>query len=278
MATGESTLTIRMYCRACALGLTAALAAPGPVLAGAPAAGGGVRYVEGKASNPSSGQLMYIESHWITGEGGQMSRLVLYRCPDGKPFARKIIHANGNAQSPDFELDEALTGYREGVRGQGDKRTVYVRDKKTADERTAALKTSPMPVIDAGFDAYIRVHWDKLGKDGSDTLPFLIPSRLGSMNFSVKRLPDTTINGRAARLYELGLSNWIGFALPHLHVAYDANTRELLSFEGIANIRGSSGSNVKVKIVFDPSKDKRAEQADLDAAGKLALDGRCTIL
>jgi hypothetical protein len=60
-------------------------------------------------------------------------------------------------------------------------------------------------------------------------------------------------------------------------VAYDASTRQLLSFNGMANVRSSSGKNVEAKILFDPSKDREATQADFDAADKAALDGQCTI-
>jgi hypothetical protein len=264
-----------LHRHACAFVLTLALAATGAAAADAPTAAGAVHYLEAKAS-ASDGHLMYTESHWIYDDGGNPSRLVLYRCPDGKPFARKNLHDDGSAQAPNFELDDGRTGYKEGVRKAGGKREVFVRDSKNAKERTAVLDTSPTPVIDAGFDAYIRAHWDSMSKDG-DTLPFLVPSRLGTLSFRVKRQGDTQIEGHAARQYRLSLDSMIGFALPHLDVAYDAKTHELLSFDGIANIRSSSGKNVSAKILFDPSKNKDVARADLDAAAKAPLDGQCKI-
>jgi hypothetical protein len=264
-----------LHRRACALGLTLTLLATSALASGAPTGSDAVHYVEGKAY-ATDGHLMYTESHWLFDNGGNPSRLVLYRCPDGKPFARKTLHDDGSAQAPDFVLDDARGGYREGVRSSGGTRTVFVRDSANAKERTAALKTSPMPVIDAGFDAYIRDHWDTIGKDGN-TLPFLVPSRLGTLSFKVKRQDDVQINGHAARVFRLSLDSMIGFALPHLDVAYDTKTHELLSFTGIANIRSSNGKNVDAKIVFDPSKDKDVSRADLDAATKAPLDGQCKI-
>ena len=264
-----------LHRRACALGLTLGLVATAVAAGGAPTGSDTVRYVEGKAS-ASDGHLMYTESHWIYDDDGNPSRLVLYRCPDGKPFAHKTLHDDGSAQAPDFELDDGRTGYQEGVRSAGGKREVFVRDDKNAKERTATLNTSPMPVIDAGFDAYIRTHWDSMSK-GGDSLPFLVPSRLGTLGFKVKRQSDTQVDGHAARQYRLSLDSMIGFALPHLDVVYDAKTHELLSFDGIANIRSSSGKNVNAKILFDPSKNKDVSRTDLDAAAKAALDGQCKI-
>lgn len=261
---------------ACALGLTLTLAAACTATAASPTSTG-VNYFEGKAMNPSSGKLMYIEAHWVYDDDGDASRLVLYRCPDGKPFARKTIHAHGHPQAPDFALDDGRTGYQEGVRSEAGKRIVYVRNREGARERTAPLETPPMPVIDAGFDAYIRSHWESLGHNGSDTIPFLIPSRLGTLSFKVKRMDDAQIDGRDARVFQLGLASWIGFALPHINVAYDAKTRELLRFSGIANVQGSAGDNVKARISFDPSQDKKVSRADVDVASKTALDGQCQI-
>ena len=74
--------------------------------------------------------------------------------------------------------------------------------------------------------------------------------RLGALDFKVRRLDDAVVEGRPARRYRLGLASWIGFALPHIDVAYDARTRELLRFVGLANIRGSNGDNVRARIVF----------------------------
>lgn len=262
--------------RACALGLTLTLAAACASAVAAPTAGE-VHYFQGNATSPTDGKLMYVEAHWGYDEGGDASRLVLYRCPDGTPFARKITHDHGHPQAPDFALEDGRSGYREGVRSEGGKRIVYVRDRAGAKERTASLETSPMPVIDAGFDAYVRSHWISLGENGSDTIPFVIPSRLGTLKFKLKRMQDATLGGRSARQYQLGLASWIGFALPHINVAYDAKTRELLRFNGIANIHASNGDNVKAQIVFDPGTDKQVDRSEVDAASKIALNGRCHI-
>lgn len=256
--------------------LTVALALGDVAAAAAPTPADGIRYVEAKALAPD-GHAMYLESHWTYSDHGNPSRLVLYRCPDGKPFARKTLADDGNAQAPDFELEDARSGYREGVRRAGNQRIVFVKRDANSAEHTATLKTSPMPVIDAGFDAYIRNHWDTLGTNGSESLPFLVPSRLSALNLSVKREADTHISGREARQYRLGLDSFISFALPHLSVAYDARTRELLSFSGFVNIRSSTGKNVTANVEFDPATSRDASSAERVAAASAPLNGRCAI-
>lgn len=266
----------RLRC-ACALALTLASAFASSTTAQTPASSSAVHYFEGKAYHPSGSQLMYVEAHWVADKHTHPSRLVLYRCPDGKPFARKRIQETGSPQAPDFVLNDGRTGYQEGVRSEGDKRIVFVRKKRSAAEKTTPLDTSPMPVVDGGFDDYIRAHWDELGTNISKTIPFVIPSRLDTLKFNVKREADTTVEGRNARHYRLSLDSWIGFALPHIDVDYDASTRELLRFDGMANIHASDGDNIEARIVFDPDTDKNVSKADMAAAEKAPLDGECHI-
>ncbi len=270
-------MTIAPLLAARAAILTLLLGSAGAAAADTPTPTGGIRQFEGSAYATGDGHLMYRESHWLFDDAQGPGRLVLYRCPDGHPFARKLLHDDGNAQAPDFELVDGRTGYREGVRRAREGRVVFVRKSAAADERSAPLGTTPLPVIDAGFDAWIRSHWDRLGRGDSDTVPFVIPSRLGTLKFSIKRIDDATVAGRAARQYRLSLASWVGFALPHIDLAYDTRSRVLLRFVGIANIHASDGDNVRARIVFDPTQEHVATPAELDQARQAPLDGRCPI-
>lgn len=271
-------MTIAPLPAARAAALTLLLGCAGTALADTPTPIGGIRQLEGRALATGDGHLMYRESHWLFDDAQGPGRLVLYRCPDGRPFARKLLHEDGSAQAPDFELVDGRTGYREGVRqAAGGGREVFVLKSAAAGERSAPLDTTPLPVIDAGFDAWIRGHWDRLGRGDSDTVPFVIPSRLGTLKFSVKRIDDATVEGRPARQYRLSLAGWIGFALPHIDVAYDERSRALLRFVGIANIHAGDGDNVRARITFDPTQERMATPAELAQARQAPLDGRCPI-
>lgn len=253
-------------------GLLLALAFP--VLA-APA--GPILHVEGRAYD-GDGRLLYRESHWLFDAPDGRTRLVLYRCPDGAPFARKWVRDHGQPQAPDFDLYDARQGYREGVRRRADgHREVYVQRDANATERTAPLNETPLPVIDAGFDAFLRNHWDSLAPQASLTVPFLLPSRLGTLDFKVTRLDDAVVDGQPARRFRLGLAGLIGFALPHLDVAYVAASRTLLRFEGIANIRDIDGHNLHVRIEFPPQDSGTASATELATAEHEALSGRCPL-
>ncbi|MGN6282603.1 hypothetical protein [Frateuria sp.] len=223
------------------------------------------------------GRLLYRESHWVFATPEGRTRLVLYRCPDGEPFARKWVRDHGQPTSPDFELEDARRGYREGVRRRADgRREVFVRRDTGSAGRSALLDDAPAPVIDAGFDAFLRAHWN-LAPDASLGVPFLLPSRLGTLDFKVRRLPDQVIDGRPERRFRLGLDSLIGFALPHLDVAYDARSRALRRFRGIANIRDVEGRNLSVRIDFAPPEPIDNASATVQDAARQPLTGRCPL-
>lgn len=263
----RATLPATDRCRtgACLLLLTL-----GSTLAAAP-----VEHVTGSAYAPD-GRLLYSESHWLFDAGAEPRRVVLYRCPDGRAFARKVVDRDGPAQAPDFELVEQPLGYREGIRSGVDGRQVFVQRGSNAQERSAPLAATPVPVADAGFDAWIQAHWSQLDDRAID-VPFLLPSRLRTYRVRIKRIADATIDGRAARQFRISLSSWFGFVLPHVDASYDTTSHQLLRLSGLGNIRGANGHNLDVRVDFAPADHAPDRLAEAQAALTAPLDGRCEL-
>lgn len=236
------------------------------------AAQGQDRY-EGYAYEAKGNSLLYRESHWLD----RKARTVLYRCPDGKPFARKVVTAGGPPAAPDFVTVDSRDGYREGVRTEGSKHTVFYRAKKSSDERTAAIEKPRNAIIDSGFDAYIVQNWDAMAAGASRKVEFLIPSRLGYTNFAITRIPDGAVSGVQARRYQLKLGAWYGFALPQIDVAYDDSSKRLLQYVGVGNIRDNGGDNLSVRVEFPPAMQGEGAENSIDDPEGVTLDGRCAL-
>ena len=225
-----------------------------------------------------NGVLLYRESHWLYQEGESSARLVLYTCPDGKAFARKRLWDRASAQAPDFEFDDARDGFSEGVRSQDGARRVFLRAGTDVPERSAVFTAGSDTVIDAGFDTFVRTHWDALAEATALPIAFLVPSRLAPLEFSVRRVGDERIDGRNARRFRLALARWYGGLLPHIDVVYDALTHTLLRYEGIGNIRGTDARNLDVRIDFPAgARVKGVGIADITAAAATALNGTCRL-
>lgn len=228
---------------------------------------------EGYAYAAKGKALLYRESHWLDGANST----VLYRCPDGKPFARKRVTTGDQPAAPDFVTDDARDGYREGVRSEGSKHTVFHRTKKSAKERSAAIDKPDDAIIDAGFDAYIVENWDAMAVGASRNVQFLIPSRLGYTDFAVTRRPDGRVSGVQARRYQLKLGAWYGFALPQIDVAYAVSGKRLLQYEGLGNIRDNQGDNLSVRVYFPPAQQGDGAENSISDPNSVALDGRCPL-
>ncbi|HEY0230303.1 MAG TPA: hypothetical protein VGC55_03540 [Dokdonella sp.] len=239
------------------------------------AAADAVEHYEGDAYAIGDGRLLYRESHWLYEEAGAASRIVLYRCPDGTPFARKRLRVGAMPQAPDFEMSDARSGYIEGVRSHAAAREVFMRPGKDASEHSAALPTPAGTVIDAGFDAFVRTHWSTLAGGASMPLSFVVPSRLAALPFKVRRIDDTRAATDATLHLRLQLASWYGALLPHIDVFYDDATHELRRYEGVSNVRDAKSNNVEVRIEFPPGQHRAAHMQDVDAAAAAPLTGTC---
>lgn len=219
-----------------------------------------------------SPRLLYRETHWVL-PGDAPQRWVLYRCPDGRAFARKQVLGGGMA--PGFALEDGRDGYAEGVRG-GRARTAYVRENGAQREHPLAMPDGA--VIDAGFDAAVRAHWADLAAGRAVRLQFLVPSRQRFFPVRVQRVGSVSWNGIGAERLRMRLDAWFGFAVPDVQLIYARDDRRLLQFEGTGNLRDARGRYPQVRIAFAPTAtDAGAAEiaAEIAAARRLPLDGRC---
>lgn len=204
----------------------------------------------GRATDLRTGRLLYEEQHWIRTVGPERSRLVVYRCPDGRAFARKRVIDTALPGAPDFEFDDARDGYREGVAGGSGARRAYWRPSASAPVRERTVAVDADTVIDAGFDAWVRARWNSLASGSTARVQFVVPSRDARIPIRVQRVdapsPDLV-------RFRLSLDSWLDFVAPSMQVTYDATTRRLRTFEGLGTIRGSNGSPMKVRIDFPPA-------------------------
>ncbi len=219
----------------------------------------------------AGGRLLYRESHYMPAGGAE--RWVLYRCPDGRPFARKHVPGSSPAMAPDFMLEDGRDGYREGVRGGNGKRVVYAGGMGKVSSR--ALPVPRDGVIDAGFDAAVRTHWNALLRGDAVDLRFLVPSRKQFFPVRVQRIAaDDRTQATDAMWLRMRLATWFGFAVPDVTLAYGVQDRRLRIFSGTGNVRDTRGRNPQVRIVFAPQAGVATLEEFTRMKG-LPLDGRC---
>jgi len=220
------------------------------------AAGSGddrVRVRTGAACERSTGEPLYREVHEERWEGGRIvGDRVTYHRPGGEVFATKWVDFRADAVAPDFELVDSASGHREALERVGDALVVRYRAPDGTPERSAMLASGAALIADAGFDRFIERSWDRLVAGEAVVRPFLIPSRLGSVDMRIRRLHRA---GDRDAEFELAIdSALLRLVVPAIRVRYDASNRRLLRYEGISNLRAGDGTNLDVTIAFSPGR------------------------
>jgi hypothetical protein len=167
--------------------------------AAVPEPGEGARLLRyaGEARAPDSGALIYVEEHLLREQAGQpVERLVLYRCADGTPFARKQVEYGAQPFAPAFELVDARLDYREGLRREGEAWIVFGGAGERAHQ--TPLEDIESIVADAGFEPFVREHWAQLQAGESVPIDFLVPSRARSYGFRLSKVEALEVEGEAA--------------------------------------------------------------------------------
>lgn len=208
----------------------------------------------GVACDRSSGEPLYRELHEERWEDGRLVEdRVTYRRPGGEVFAVKRVDYRASPVAPEFELVNSATGHQEALQREGEALVVRYRPSDDEPERSATLPFAAALIADAGFDRFVALSWDRLVAGEMLVRPFLIPSRLGSVDMRVRRLRR---RGDSAIAFELAIdSALLRLVLPAIRVYYDASARTLLRYEGTSNLRGVDGTNMDVTIEFssDPA-------------------------
>lgn len=223
------------------------------------------RYV-GTAYRTGTAAPLYREVHVVD----TSRHTVLFECPDGKAFARKRLEVDGSPAQPDYSFVDARTGYEEGVQREGATRVAYVR-RPGAQRIDRPLPDKGDAVIDAGFDTYLRKHWDAIIQGGV-SVAFLLTSRGRFMPIHISA--DQPNDGN--RKLTMRLDAWYAFMAPSIVATYSEADRRLRRYEGPGNIRDARGKPIDVRIEFPPSERREDVAGDpFDDALRAPLDGRC---
>ncbi|MBP7370054.1 MAG: hypothetical protein KA902_01315 [Arenimonas sp.] len=229
-----------------------------------------VRYEQGNAWNLAKTKLMYTESHWTSSENNVLkNRLVIYRCADGTPFARKEINYAPSTLAPAFNFVDARFNYREGLRWQNDRPQVwFMRDGKNSQKN---LNQTENLVADAGFDAFIKNRWPELLASRPQTLQFVIPARLTSYGFNLQLINSLEFKKEPAHRFKLGLQSWLGFIAPNIEVIYSHNSKRLLRFKGLSNILNDLGEKPVQALIEFPLLDQIVSMKEKQQAQAILL-------
>lgn len=229
----------------------------------------------GYARDPATDAVLYVESHAVTDVGtARERRIVVYRCADGRPFARKDLDYSADRLAPAFRFEDSRSGHSEGLTRAASGMEVFARAGRDAPLRRESMDGMGL-VADAGFDEFVRARWDELEAGKPVEAPFLVPSRLDSLPFRMRKIGEVQIEGETVSVIRLSLAGLLRFFLPDIDVSYRKRDRALMRYRGMTNIRDENGKLLEARIDF-PGAERREAAVDLAALRAQPLVATCS--
>jgi hypothetical protein len=210
------------------------------------------RSFQGLAYDRKSGDFLYTEEHEQSWDGARLvSARVTYRAPDGQVMATKTLDFANGVEKPSFRMDDVRDGYVEGVTVGASEIALFQRDNARSELERSTMATPARLVVDAGFNYYLRSHWEALARGETLEFDFAAPTRLDTFRFQARRTGEKLVGARPAMVVAVELATpLVRWLLDPITLAYDTETRELLEWEGISNIDDDQDKPFDARIVF----------------------------
>lgn len=207
--------------------------------------------VVGTARELGGVATLYEEHHTV--DPATQQRIVSYR-HNGGEFARKTVDYRPSVIAPAFEQHDARRGEFVGARYRDGAVELGYRDSSKQPITWKPLSASKRPlVIDAGFDNFVRQHWQQLRAGDKVDFDFAVPSRGMAAHLVIERehhkhcdAKDQS-SGLCLRVYAASYLVRIFFS--PLHLLYGDN-QQLLRFMGLSNINDTNGDGQLVRIDY----------------------------
>ena len=187
--------------------------------------------IVGEAFALESGSLLYREHHFCKDSASKCS--IEYRDQDDQVFARKDLDYSINVLAP----------------------TLQFSDLRLSQHVSVDLSESVDLVVDAGFDNFVRSRWNDLSVGEPVDFEFKIVGREAPLKMVAHNKPEADC-GMNSLCLEVRLNSWLlrRFVDP-IRLTYDRDTRRLMRYQGISNIRAVDGGSLNVDIIYQYGTD-----------------------
>ncbi|MFT2111188.1 hypothetical protein [Marinomonas sp. 2405UD68-3] len=204
----------------------------------------------GEAFHIKTGELLYTETHRKPSE---YTHLVTYREATGNIFAEKTIHYVHSLLAPDFDQMNQRNGEVIKVKAvDKDNLSVTYKASYGQKEKTKPIEVTNRLIVDAGFDHYVRAHWDKLIKGETMKVAFLAPTRQITVPFRIVKTDckDSDSSVSAICLLLSPNSWFFRLVVDPIYLVYDNESKNLQRYLGRGNISEKNGDYLTVDIHY----------------------------
>lgn len=199
----------------------------------------------GRAYDPQSGKLFYTEHHEIQlNENGQYKDgNVTYLDAHGKLFAEKYLSYGEQKTLPDTHFRELNSPLKFSTQNTKQGIQLTFQDEQENSSSTVQLESDGYHVIDAGFDRLVNVNWSDLQQGQALNFSFLAVTRAAFYDFRLVKTQQSNDDQLVLKLEPDNiLFRWL---LDPAYLTYNMQTRKLMRFEGLTNIRKQSDNQTQ---------------------------------
>lgn len=206
--------------------------------------------VTGDARDPKSEVPLYREEHRIT----LTTHAVVYRKPDGDLFAEKTFDYSRSTVAPVFDQVDHRFERRSGSEWR-DERWVLWETSASGERQEHIVKDTRNLVIDAGFNHFIREHFDEIDQGtridfifGLTNPPMELPMKLEKIacSHSHTRAND----GQSLCLHARSRNFLLNWFVPDIYLVYSRDNRYLMLYEGPSNLDDDEENTRVVRIDY----------------------------
>ena len=210
--------------------------------------------VAGSAYSLENDQLLYRELYTALDENKSVR--VDYVSPEGKTFATKTLVYQGEPFQPSVDFKDTRDNEFMSAQFEG-ARLVLSHGMNNSQNQNVIYDNAKL-VIDAGFDAYIQLNWNKLIEGKRLKFDYAVPDRLTTVQLEVRK-----IKASESPLYNADYGReWIYFRIAPakkiaslfsdpINLAYDPNGKYLMRYHGRSNLDDNQGGPADVRIEYE---------------------------
>ncbi|OFE13018.1 hypothetical protein PHACT_07600 [Pseudohongiella acticola] len=214
----------------------------------------------GTAWSTDKSEVLYREIHFANDPDLDLTTRVEYRTPDGELFGEKDIDYSVSTTAPaisqaDHRNDARITTRHPNAE-PGPYVELEVRPHDSDEIQREQFDYEEGLIIDAGFDPFVREHWDRLVDGRRITTDFLVPARMDTVHISIRKTDNDECNFPSQNMHcfiinPAGLLRMVSWFVDPILIGYDADSRRLLMFEGVSNFRDDAGEPRNTLIHFE---------------------------
>lgn len=214
----------------------------------------------GTAWTPDKSEVLYREYHFAEDPDLDLTTRVEYRRADGSVFAEKTIDYSRSLTAPEIEHIDYRNTARINTEFLEDARSAMIKVGFQAHDsnryREELLTYRESVVVDAGFDPFVRKHWDQLVSGEPVSAAMLVPSRLDTVRISLTKTDSHLCDAASDDIHcfvirPAGMLRAVGWFVDPIYIGYEQASRRLQVFNGISNLRDDNDEPRNVLISFE---------------------------